>query len=477
MIRKTLLFILSFVMLFLSGCDDAADTSEELTENQINIKFSFWEPGMYRELENALQKIADQYEAEHPNIHIELISKPVDSYFDWIKTCYVADDMPDIESAHSSTISSQYLKGMIVDITDVFNSESAYAPGKPWKDTFIQEKFMAVNADYKNSYCNIPIFGTELGMYYNKTVYDELGLTVPETWRQFMDNCKIIKSAGKTPIVIPGQKKAAFSWLDWEIGQALSINRFLADKNININNDNTLSLYEKHRAVLLGYVDFVNDKEMQGLYKTTLEHYREYLSYCDGSSDLEESIAKTMFINGEAVHINSGAWDAKSFLDNNDVKFEVGTFKFPQFTSEDTDYPGKRIRSNTAQSLGITTSVYKQEGKLEAVIDFLQYLTSKDVYQQFIYDTMEIPVVKDVTAPEAVECFIFDGYSICSDFMYNLDAFSVIDGTVGELDADYFKNINKIERENAEEFMQEQGLSADDDYYMTEEVIGGYFDG
>ncbi len=468
MSKRILFFILSFSMLFLPGCDNTRYTSEKTNENMINIKFSFWEPGIYRELENALQKIADQYEKEHPNVHIELISKPVESYFDWIKSCYIADDMPDIESSHSSALATQYKKGIIVDLTNVFNAESAYAPGKPWKDTFVKSKFHAANVDYKSSNCNIPLIGTELGIFYNKSIYDELGLSIPETWSQFMNNCEIIKKAGITPIVIPGQKAAATSWLEWEIGQALGIKRFLEDKNININNDNFLSAYEKHRAVLLGYMDASKDKSIQKLYKTVIEHYKDYFSYCEGASDLEESIAKAIFISGDAAHINTGAWDAKSFLENSEVNFEVGTFKFPEFTSEDTDYPGVRIISGTTQSLGVTTSVYKQEGKLEAVIDFLQYFTSKDVYQQFIDDTMEIPVVEGISLPAGLESFVYDGYPISAEYLSGISAEDMVAGIDYDLSDSFFKKVQAEAVELAEEYMSDNGLSREDNYYYEQ---------
>ena len=39
------------------------------------------------------------------------------------------------------------------------------------------------------------------GWLYNKRVYDELGLSVPNTWEALMNNCQIIKDAGKTAII------------------------------------------------------------------------------------------------------------------------------------------------------------------------------------------------------------------------------------------------------------------------------------
>ena len=45
--------------------------------------------------------------------------------------------------------------------------------------------------------------GTSMGggVLYNKKVYDELGLEIPTTWDEFMDNNEKIAAAGKTPVI------------------------------------------------------------------------------------------------------------------------------------------------------------------------------------------------------------------------------------------------------------------------------------
>lgn len=40
------------------------------------------------------------------------------------------------------------------------------------------------------------------GIFYNKAVFDEIGVTEPATWAEFLDVCEKIKAAGKTPIAL-----------------------------------------------------------------------------------------------------------------------------------------------------------------------------------------------------------------------------------------------------------------------------------
>lgn len=39
------------------------------------------------------------------------------------------------------------------------------------------------------------------GIMYNKAIYKDLGLEIPQTWDQFMENCEVIKEAGKVAVI------------------------------------------------------------------------------------------------------------------------------------------------------------------------------------------------------------------------------------------------------------------------------------
>ncbi|RKX81544.1 MAG: carbohydrate ABC transporter substrate-binding protein [Spirochaetes bacterium] len=71
---------------------------------------------------------------------------------------------------------------------------------EPYMDTFASSYKQTVTVDGK-------IYGVPSGsaaaggILYNKKVYDDLGLEVPVTWDEYMDNCQVIKDAGKTAII------------------------------------------------------------------------------------------------------------------------------------------------------------------------------------------------------------------------------------------------------------------------------------
>ena len=122
--------IISIFLLFCLVCSVSSCSFGKKDNGQHNVEltFSFWEPGVYRELETALAGVASEYEKEHPGVHIKFITKPVESYIDWIKSKIITDSMPEIEANYGNELLKQYRSGLIVDISYPINKPAATLP-------------------------------------------------------------------------------------------------------------------------------------------------------------------------------------------------------------------------------------------------------------------------------------------------------------------------------------------------------------
>lgn len=70
------------------------------------------------------------------------------------------------------------------------------------------------------------------GLYYNKAIYeDELKLTVPKTFQEFLDNCEVIKKSGRSPLIIGSAEGWPFQ------GLYLSFSSFIYGSNPNFAKD------------------------------------------------------------------------------------------------------------------------------------------------------------------------------------------------------------------------------------------------
>ncbi len=125
------------------------------------------------------------------NISIKFDVKPDGTEGDnLVKTRLATSDMDDILFYNSGSL-FQALNPTenFVDLTN-----------EPFMSDVLDSFKKTVTADGK--VYGVPGGSTNVGaILYNKKVYADLGLSVPKTWKEFMDNSEKIKAAGKTPII------------------------------------------------------------------------------------------------------------------------------------------------------------------------------------------------------------------------------------------------------------------------------------
>ncbi|MEN2740148.1 ABC transporter substrate-binding protein [Microbacterium sp. X-17] len=140
---------------------------------------------------DAAQKFVAAFEKANPNITVKLDTRPQGTDGDnLIKTQLSTGEEDDVFLYNSgSLLQALHPDDTLVDLS-----------GESWASAVLPDFKNAVSTD-KGMY-GAP-WGTSLagGVMYNKKVYDQLGLTVPTTWADFIANSKKIKDAGIVPIL------------------------------------------------------------------------------------------------------------------------------------------------------------------------------------------------------------------------------------------------------------------------------------
>ena len=137
------------------------------------------------------EELVKSFEAANPDINIDIETRPGGSEGDnLIKTRLATGAMADIFRYNSGSLfqainPQQYL----VDLTN-----------EPWQAD-VQDSFKQVVTAPDGTVRGAPM-GAAMGggIYYNKALYQELGLSVPKTWAEFMANNEKIKAAGKVAV-------------------------------------------------------------------------------------------------------------------------------------------------------------------------------------------------------------------------------------------------------------------------------------
>jgi raffinose/stachyose/melibiose transport system substrate-binding protein len=141
------------------------------------------------ETTKAFEALTKAYTAANPDVTFELETRPGGAEGDnLVKTRLSTGEMTDIFQYNSGSL-FQALNPMqnLADLSDIQGG--------------VVDSFKPVVTSTDGMVRGVP-FGAAMGggIYYNKPIYKELGLTVPKTWAEFMANNEKIKAAGKVAV-------------------------------------------------------------------------------------------------------------------------------------------------------------------------------------------------------------------------------------------------------------------------------------
>lgn len=139
----------------------------------------------------AMEALTAAYTAAHPDVTFEVENRPGGAEGDnLVKTRLATGEAGDILQYNSGSL-FQALNPVetLTDLTAI--------PGQ----ANVVESFKTVVTAADGTVRGVP-FGAAMGggIYYNKKIYAELGLSVPKTWDEFMANNEKIKAAGKVAV-------------------------------------------------------------------------------------------------------------------------------------------------------------------------------------------------------------------------------------------------------------------------------------
>ena len=156
----------------------------------------------YRDVESqVMETLNAEFEAAHPGVKIERVVKTLDDLKVTLKLALAEENGPDVAQVNQgrSDMGAMVEAGLLLPLND-------YASQYNWGERF------SSSVASRNSFTEDgKIFGQGnlygvsptaevVGVYYNKTIFDANGWTVPTTFDEFETLLATIKAAGVTPI-------------------------------------------------------------------------------------------------------------------------------------------------------------------------------------------------------------------------------------------------------------------------------------
>ncbi|AYY13286.1 carbohydrate ABC transporter, N-acetylglucosamine/diacetylchitobiose-binding protein [Actinobacteria bacterium YIM 96077] len=249
-----------------------------------------------------------------------------------LQTRFAAEDPPDfINNSGDGQMDPGQLvaDGLLHDLTELFDAPSWDDPEVPVRDTLRAGTIESGTFDGKPYILNYTF--TVFGIWYNKTLMDENGWSVPTTWDEMLDLCAEIADAGIAPWVYQGV--TAPRYMNWPL---LTMAAKLAGPEVLVAIDNLEEGAWGHEAV----------REAASAIRSL--HEGGY--FLDGVEGMEYRDAQGLWARGEAVFCPSGSWIENEEADAiaEDPSFELAVMPEP-LLSEDSVMPLETIRATAGE--------------------------------------------------------------------------------------------------------------------------------
>ena len=180
--------------------DDAQSTNESTSNDKApssdgggeKKKLEFWHIQTNGEAPNIIQASVDRFVEENPEYEVNVSVIVNDSYKQKLSVAMSSGQMPDVFISWGGGPMNEYVDaGNIIDLTPFMEQDQ-------YKDKFLTAAI--AQSSYKDKIYAVPVENVAIcGVFYNKDVFAEYGLSEPKTLAELENICEVVKSKGKTP--------------------------------------------------------------------------------------------------------------------------------------------------------------------------------------------------------------------------------------------------------------------------------------
>ena len=299
--RVVLLMLLAVfsVCLFANGQSESKKTEPTASSKTVIKFFHRWpnDPKF-----TYFNKLVAAYEADHPNIKIQMDYVLNDSYKEKIRAEVASGDLPDVFCSWSDSFARNLVaSGQIRSINDLMEADKA------WSSRVFPSQLNGFT--FEGNVYAMPMMMDAKVFVYNKAVFAKCGLTPPKTFDEFIHVLDVLKANGyKTPII------EGFSD-PWTVSHYLGpiFYGLVPEKE-------SLKDYDPKTGT------FTDPGYSEGL-----KYFKQLASYMgDFALSVGHEEARNMFSSGEVPLMFIETAEFKLIEDANCPDF--GTFGFPAFT-------------------------------------------------------------------------------------------------------------------------------------------------
>lgn len=317
---------------------------------QDTIELRVWDPFTDQQESDAADAIYAAFTAQHPNIKIRREVVQTEQMRQTVNTAISSGTGPDIIFYDSGA----GYAGVLADaglLSPLDEMSAQYG----WKDRIAPGSMEATTIDGK--LYGLPLQVDLIGMYYNKTLMDKEGLTVPKTVADLATFCKQATDKGYIPLAFtdnPG----------WEAFHQFSM--------VTTN----MVGPEAMRSLLFENQGRWDSTEMVQAIQSYFVDLRDAGCFSSDVNALTFDDATAIFQSGQALMFPTGSWAANTFNQDTMPDMDVEMMPFPTLDGGKGSYWVSGVGS--AWYISSSSQHQSESGQ------FLDFLFSPDIAKQWV---------------------------------------------------------------------------------------------
>jgi multiple sugar transport system substrate-binding protein len=244
----------------------------------------------------AMENVIAQFEAANPDIDVVLQNFDHEGYKTAIRN-FLTTDAPDLANWYAGNRMLPFVEaGQFMDVSDV------------WADNGLMDSLgsAAASMTIDGKQWGVPYTYYQWGIYYNKSVYEQVGATVPTTWDEFVANCELF-AAADIDCLTTGTSA---------LWPAAGIFDYL---NLRTNG------YEFHMALTAGEASWTSDEV-----RATFAEWAKVVPYTtENHAAIDWQDAAALFVQGQAANYVMGNFAVGVFKEGGMTNDTLGFMPFP----------------------------------------------------------------------------------------------------------------------------------------------------
>lgn len=311
--------------------------------------------------QGAVDPVVEEFNSLNEDIEVVVSYYDIDGIKDACKVSASSDSLPDMWYNWGGSLGQFY-----VDNSKTYNL-TEYAEQNLWENKFSSGALNLV--ELGGQICGYPTSYNVLGVYYNKTIFEECGIEVPTTFEEFENVCATLKEAGYVPMTAAGLN-------GWHVMRWVEL---LIEHYAGSELHDKMNSFEE---------SWDNEAVVQALNK-----YKEWVEagyFPDGFLTADPNDTIMPFGSGECAMDIQGQWYDGQLIQNGLDINNYGVFAFPSGENNRMSAFADMVQFNGNIS----------EEKLEAGMKFLDFYCSEENASKYAeYYTLPLPFV-GAKAPE-----------------------------------------------------------------------------